>query len=94
MISVVAKLLGDSPKACEHVPQSLRRLKALLVSWLAGLESVLPDLLAASMTSTLATTMLLFPKPRQFWGIFNRQNSPDCLRVRSEHSQYFGVIVP
>lgn len=78
IVPVAAKQLDGSPKACEHVPKSLRRQKAPLVSWVAGPESVLPDLLAASMTSLLATVMLLFQKSRQFWGIFNRWDGPGC----------------
>lgn len=69
---VAVKQLDGFPKAREHVTKSLRRQKAPLVSWVAGPESVLPDLLAASMTSLLATVMMLFQKSRQFWGIFNR----------------------
>lgn len=78
MASIVAKQLGSSPKACEHVPESLRGQKAPLVSCIAGLESVLSDLLTALVTSILATAMLLFQKSRQFLGIFNRRNGPGC----------------
>lgn len=33
MAPVAAKQSGGSPKACEHVPESLRRQKAPPVSW-------------------------------------------------------------
>lgn len=65
-----SRVAPPRPVSMSPNPSGGRRL--LQLAGFAGLESVLPELLAASMTSVLAAAMLLFQKSRQFWGIFNR----------------------